>query len=132
MYKGICYFQLVRVVFISIIHSHLKPYFSWCFKTASLLGASRRQYILSTSLLYIMLSWVTPNSSIGDRCNFLRVSSSTSFKLWTSRNFGNLVWISVSLFLNVVHYKENNTDGKNFMIRILSYCGTRVEDIITI
>jgi hypothetical protein len=35
---GIYYFQLVRVVFISIIHSHLKPYFSRCFITASLLA----------------------------------------------------------------------------------------------
>src|SRR5919199_1240234 len=40
-----------------------------------------------------MLSCITSNSSLGACCVFLSVSSSKPFKLWTSRNFGTILYL---------------------------------------
>jgi hypothetical protein len=40
-----------------------------------------------------MLSCITPDSSLGVFCMFLNVSSSKPYKLWTSRNFGTLLYL---------------------------------------
>src|SRR5919112_3256637 len=53
----------------SVIHSHFTPALSWCLSTETLSGASKRQKHTLTSLLNIMFTCVTPNSSRGELLN---------------------------------------------------------------
>ena len=59
----------------SVIHSHFTPALSWCLSTATLSGASKRQKHTLTSLLNIMFTCVTPNSSRGELLNSFICSS---------------------------------------------------------
>src|SRR5437879_5680257 len=76
------------VVLTSCIQSGLRPIFRWCFSTASLLGAFRSQKTLFSVSLYMMFSWVTPNSSFAAFWACLSCCSVRGFILCTSMNFG--------------------------------------------